>query len=426
MTLFPYTTLFRSIVVDGDDNVKMVVNVSGSGKDGDTLRHDGADAAIDKLVDLYGEIVHEEQNPAVATVTVKYGALPTGVTVGQPTIEKNGKDYTVTMPTVTGGYTWKVEPSADSKGNYENVLKGDGNEWIVTNMTGNVTLEATLEHGTGGTLTLTYTSITDLAVKFDDVAQAVKATTVAYDAQTVGTKVNVSFKLAAGQKSVNLTGTSVELTETDGVYSFELYLPTGATNITITTTANEQIPITYAGTGISGTMSMTTGVDGQLKDLNGLTLKYNGEAIDPATQKFTDVKIETTTDGTTYTVVDGSKYSVVAATGVISCTNATPLTGVTGIRVTATVEAITGSVTVVIGADGSGKKVAKITDASVEAVGDTYPVALGDTLTLTIAPDEGNATGGRFAVTGDGVKYDAETGVITVGPVNGDVIVNIC
>ena len=65
---------------------------------------------------------------------------------------------------------------------------------------------------------------------------------------------------------LNLTGTSVELTETDGVYSFELYLPTGATNITITTTANEQIPITYAGTGISGTMSMTTGVDGQLKD----------------------------------------------------------------------------------------------------------------------------------------------------------------
>ena len=416
------------IVVDGDDNVKMVVNVSGSGKDGNTLRHDGADAAIGKLVELYGEIVYEEKNPAVATVTVKYGALPTGVTVGQPTIEKNGKDYTVTMPTVAGGYTWKVVPSADSKGNYENVLKGDGNEWIVTNMTGNVTLEATLEHGTDGTLTLTYTAttgITDLAVKFDDVEQTVKATTVAYDAQPVGTKVNVSFKLAAGQKSVNLTGTSVELTETDGVYSFELYLPTGATNITITTTANEQIPITYAGTGISGTMSMTTGVAGQLKDLNGLTLKYNGEAIDPATQKFTDVKIETTTDGTTYTVVDGSKYSVVAATGVITCTNTTPLTGVTGIRVTAAVEAITGSVTVVIGVDGSGKKVAKITDASVEAVGDTYPVALGDTLTLTIAPDEGNATGGRFAVTGDGVKYDAETGVITVGPVNGDVIVNI-
>ena len=143
------------IVVDGDDNVKMVVNVSGSGKDGDTLRHDGSEAAIDKLVELYGEIVHEEQNPNTDKYTVEIAKVTDGINDLQNVVElvsgviteSNVKDFTLEFKMLDGAYA-----ITDVEAENATAVEIDG-VWHLFNAEDDVKLTVTVQNDNKHSLT---------------------------------------------------------------------------------------------------------------------------------------------------------------------------------------------------------------------------------------------------------------------------------
>ena len=148
------------IVVDGDDNVKMVVNVSGSGKDGNTLRHDGSEAAIDKLVELYGEIVHEEKYPAAAKVTVKFVNSADGslVETWKLDADKNGRLFLLASDLALGSST-VVSVKNEAGTAIAATSETGGTGYLLTGISKDTTVTVTLSGVNSSSVALTLSGI---------------------------------------------------------------------------------------------------------------------------------------------------------------------------------------------------------------------------------------------------------------------------
>jgi len=312
------------IVVDGDDNVKMVVNVSGSGKDGNTLRHDGSEAAIGKLVELYGEIVHEEQNPAAAEVTVTFVNSADGslVETWKRDADKNGQLFLLASDLALGGNT-VVSVKNEAGTAIAKTTETGGVGYLLTGISKDTTVTVTLTVNTNSKVNL---SLSGFSLSGADLQSAVKNNALTnYTAGTDLTSLTYGDAYKFVLKNLNNTQYKYELTPDTA--EAELSWNAAGTELTITGTINAAatalILTRSANDSTDIKIGTRTGADVTIltKDNTGAAPAKNADATVLRGQAVT-FKVELTTPATskidtvTYTVQGGSAETITAADGV--------------------------------------------------------------------------------------------------------------